>query len=59
MIEDNFETQNIYLNEEKTIKTIYENVPIEDLMEEQYNNSIIIYNNKIEQVVKRNQNNSF
>jgi hypothetical protein len=52
MIEYNFETQNIYLNEEKTIKTIYENVPIEDLMDDKYINSIIIYNNKIEQVVK-------
>jgi len=52
MIEHNFETQNIYLNEEMTIKTIYENVPIEELMDEKYNNSIIIYNKQVEQVVK-------
>ena len=52
MMEDNFETQNIYLNEEKKIKTIYENVPVEELMDEKYNHSIVIYNKQIEQIVK-------
>ena len=33
-----------YLDEENKIKPIFENVSITDLMEDQYNNSIIIYN---------------
>ncbi len=42
MIEDHFETRNIYLNEDNKMKPIFENIPIEDLMEETYNNSMII-----------------
>lgn len=52
MIEDNFESQNIYLDGEMKIKPIFENIPVEDLMDEKYNNSIIIYNNKTEQIIQ-------
>ena len=52
MIEDNFESENIYFDKEKKMKTVYENIPIEDLMDEKYDNSIIIYNMQAEQIVK-------
>ena len=52
MIEDNFENQNIYLTEDKKVKPIYENIPVEDFMDDKYNNSIIIYNNQIEQIIQ-------
>ena len=51
MIEDNFESDNIYMDNEQ-MKTVYENIPIEDLMDEKYDNSIIIYNMQAEQIVK-------
>jgi hypothetical protein len=51
MIED-IESVNIYLTEDNKIKPIFENVPIEDLMDEKYNNSIIIYNEKTKQIIK-------
>jgi hypothetical protein len=51
MIED-IESVNIYLTEDNKIKPIFENVPIEDLMDEKYNNSIIIYNEKTKQIMK-------
>ena len=52
MIEDNFESENIYFNKEKKMKTVYENIPIEDLMDEKYDNCIIIYNKQTEQIVQ-------
>ena len=44
MIVSYVEDTNIYLDEENKIKPIFENVDIEILMEDQYHNSIIIYN---------------
>ena len=44
MIQQYEEASNIYLNEDGTIKPIFENIPISKLMDEQYNNSIIFYN---------------
>ena len=44
MIVSYVEDKNIYLDEENKIKPIFENVDIEYLMEDQYNNSIVIYN---------------
>ena len=43
MIVSYVENKNIYLDENK-IKPIFENVDIEDWMDDQYNNSIVIYN---------------
>ena len=37
----------IYLNSDGNIKPIYENIKIEDLMDEPYNNSIIFYDKDI------------
>ena len=39
---------NIYLDEHKQVKPIFENVMVKDLMDERYKNSIIIYNYRIE-----------
>ena len=44
MIQQYEEASNIYLNEDGSIKPIFENIPISKLMDEQYNNSIIFYN---------------
>ena len=38
------ETSNIYLNEDGNIKPIFQNIPISELMDESYNNSITFYN---------------
>ena len=39
---------NIYLDETKQVKPIFENVMVKDLMDERYKNSIIMYNYRIE-----------
>ena len=44
MIQQYEEASNIYLNKDGSIKPIFENIPISKLMDEQYNNSIIFYN---------------
>ena len=43
MVEQPYEETNIYLKSDGHIKPIYENIKIENLMDEQYNNSIIFY----------------
>ena len=40
---DDYEQKNIYLDDNGQVKPIFENIPIQDLMQEQYNNSIIFY----------------
>ena len=40
---DDYEQKNIYLDDNGQVKPIFENIPIQDLMQEQYNNSIISY----------------
>ena len=47
MIEQPYEETNIYLKSDGNIKPIYENIKIEDLMNEQYNNSVILYDKDI------------
>ena len=41
MINASYEEKNIYLDEDSKIKPIFENVPIKDLMDDKYDNSII------------------
>ena len=47
MIENVIESKNVYLDDQDKIKIIYENIPIKDLMDDKYNNCIIIYNEEI------------
>ena len=53
MVQHYEETSNIYLNEDGSIKPIFENIPISELMDEKYNNSIIFYNQETAEFEKR------
>jgi hypothetical protein len=41
---DMYEEQNIYLDQNNNIRPTFQKKPIRDLMGDQYNNSIIFYN---------------
>ena len=47
MIQQQDESKNMYVDDEGKIKHIYENIPIGELGNPMYNNSIVFYNNEI------------